>query len=45
VVASLGNAPGVLVTPLDLATLYELRQRMPVQQHQRLRIEGPYDTN
>ena len=45
VVASLQNAPGALVAPLDLATMNELRQRMPVQQHQRLRIEGPYDAN
>lgn len=45
VVASLENAPGALVAPLDLATMDELRQRMPVQQHQRLRIEGPYDAN
>lgn len=45
VVASLENEPGALVAPLDLATMDELRQRMPVQQHQRLRIEGPYDAN
>jgi predicted amidohydrolase len=45
VVANLENAPGALVAPLDLATMNELRQRMPVQQHQRLRIEGPYDAN
>lgn len=43
--ASLENAPGALVAPLDLVTMNELRQRMPVQQHQRLRIEGPYDAN
>ena len=44
VVDSLGDAPGALVAELDLATMNELRQRMPVQQHQRFRIEGPYDT-
>jgi len=44
VVDSLSDSPGALVAELDLATMNELRQSMPVQQHQRFRIEGPYDT-
>ena len=44
VVDSLGDSPSALVAELDLATMNELRQRMPVQQHQRFRTEGPYDT-
>ncbi|PNE03137.1 carbon-nitrogen hydrolase family protein [Alcanivorax sp. MD8A] len=43
VVASLENAPAALVAGLDLATMNELRQRMPVQTHQRFHIEGPYE--
>lgn len=39
--ASLGNTIDVLVAELDLATMKELRQRIPVQQHQRLQIKGP----
>ena len=45
VVDSLTDSPGALVAELDLATMNELRQKMPVQQHQRFRIEGPYDAN
>lgn len=41
VVASLGDNQDVLVADLDLATMKELRQRIPVQQHQRFKIEGP----
>lgn len=40
-VAALGEAPDVLVADLDLATLKEVRQRIPVQFHQRLQIKGP----
>ena len=41
VVASLGDDPGALVAELDLATMKEIRQRIPVQMHQRLQIKGP----
>ncbi|MZR64248.1 carbon-nitrogen hydrolase family protein [Alcanivorax sp. DP30] len=41
VVASLGDAADVLVAELDLATMKDLRQRIPVQMHQRLQIKGP----
>ena len=41
VVASLDDAADVLVAELDLATMKELRQRIPVQMHQRLQIKGP----
>lgn len=41
VVDSLDEAPGVLVAELDLDTMNDLRQRIPVQKHQRLQIKGP----
>lgn len=41
VVATLGDSADVLVAELDLATMKELRQRIPVQMHQRLQIKGP----
>ncbi len=43
VVDSLTDSPGALVAALELDTMNDLRQKMPVQQHQRFRIEGPYD--
>ncbi|MCK0154974.1 carbon-nitrogen hydrolase family protein [Alcanivorax sp. S6407] len=39
--ATLGDSPDVLVATLDLATMKDIRQRIPVQQHQRLTIKGP----
>ena len=45
VIDALDDAPGALVAGLDLDTMNELRQRMPVQQHQTFRIEGPYEAN
>lgn len=41
VIAALDDHPDVLVAELDLATMKELRQRIPVQRHQRLQIKGP----
>lgn len=40
---TLAEEPGTFVAPVDLATMTAIRQRMPVQEHQRFQPEGPYD--
>ena len=41
VLASASTGEAVLVVEPDLATLTELRQRLPVAAHQRLRVPDP----
>ncbi|MDX1802892.1 MAG: carbon-nitrogen hydrolase family protein [Alcanivorax sp.] len=43
VIDQLDNGSGVLVAPLDLATMESVRKRMPVMLHQRFSPKGPYE--
>lgn len=43
VVATLGDASGVLVAQLNLDEMYEIRRRLPVHEHQRLAVSLPDD--
>jgi deaminated glutathione amidase len=43
VVAELDNAPGVLVSEIDLERQKNIRNKLPLHQHQRLTVELPND--
>lgn len=43
IVAELDNAPGVLLADIDLNRLQQIRDNLPLHQHQRLAVELPDD--